>query len=77
MAEKKKVHTVEMTHEGLRYRAEEENGKVKLSKDGSHAGVAKWENDGFVSSSALLPDAVVFGLEKKLKEEIDRRYFED
>ena len=77
MAEKKKIHQVEVTHAGLRFRAEEENGKVKFTKDGGHAGVAKWENDGFVASTALLPDAVVFGLEKKLKEEIDRRYFED
>ncbi|MFO0755512.1 MAG: hypothetical protein U0359_03425 [Byssovorax sp.] len=78
MAVEKKIHQVEMTHDGLRYRAKEENGKVAFTRDGSPAGSAKWDSDKeeFVNSTAVLPDAVVMGLEKKLKEEIARRYFE-
>jgi hypothetical protein len=76
MAEEKKVHQVEVTHNGLRFRAKEENGRVTFTRDGSPAGTAKWDNDEFVNSTAVLPDEVVLGLEKKLREEIARRYFE-
>jgi predicted protein tyrosine phosphatase len=71
----KKVHEVEITHNGLRYRAKEENGKVWFTRDGSSAGTAKWDEE-FVNSSAVLPDEVVLGLEKKMREEIARRYYE-
>ncbi len=75
MAEKK-VHEVEVTHNGLRYRAKEENGRVLFTRDGGPAGNAKWDNDEFVNSTAVLPDEVVLGLEKKMREEIARRYYE-
>ena len=49
--------------------------KVSTRSTGSSAGTAKWDEE-FVNSSAVLPDEVVLGLEKKMREEIARRYYE-
>ena len=73
---KKKEHKIEVLFEGTRYVCFEELGVVTFKRDGSTAGKAKWVNDQFLDSTAILPDDVILKMEKLLKEAIDADYFD-
>lgn len=73
---KKKEHKIEVLFDGTRYVCVEELGVVTFKRDGSLAGKAKWRDDQFVDSTALLPDGVFLQMEKLLKEAIDADYFD-
>ena len=76
MSNKKKEHKIEVMFGGLRYVCSEELGVVTFKRDGSSAGKAKWADDQFVDSTALLPDEVFSKMERLLKEAIDADYFD-
>jgi sulfur carrier protein ThiS len=73
---KKKEHRVEVTSKGIRYVAIEHEGKVVISRDGDVVGRAKWHDDQFVESTAVLPDEVAVAMEKRIKEMVDADYFD-
>ncbi|HLM72372.1 MAG TPA: hypothetical protein VK459_06765, partial [Polyangiaceae bacterium] len=60
-----------------RYVAVEEHGTIRLSKDGSDIGEAKWVNDQLLYLTIPLPDDVVHALEKKIKERVEANWDED
>ena len=72
----KKEHKIEVTSGGLRYACIEELGVVTFKRDGSSAGKAKWRDDQFVDSTAVLPDEVILQMERLLKVAIDADYFD-
>ena len=72
----KKEHKVQVISNGIRYVGIEVLGVVSFSRDGSSAGKAKWQDDQFVDSSAILPDDVILQMEKLIKEAIDADYFD-
>lgn len=72
----KKEHKVQVISNGIRYVGIEIFGVVSFSRDGSAAGKAKWQDDQFVDSSAILPDDVILQMEKLIKEAIDADYFD-
>ena len=76
MSNKKKEHKVQIISNGLRYVGIEVLGVVTFTRDGSPAGKAKWQDDQFVDSSAILPDEVILQMEKQIKEAIDADYFD-
>lgn len=73
---KKKEHKVQIVSKGVRYVGIEHEGKVTFSRDGDAAGRAKWQDDQFVESSAVLPDEVILQMEKLIKDAIAADYFD-
>ena len=73
----KHVHKIELHMNGSRFIATELNHNITITRDGADAGKARWNDDQLVLSSALIPDNVVFALEKKLKEAMDNNWWED
>ncbi len=76
MSNKKKEHKIEVMSGGLRYACLEELGAVTFKRDGSPAGKAKWQDDQFVDSTAILPDEVFLQMERLLKVAIDADYYD-
>lgn len=72
----KKEHKVQVIARDVRYIAVERDGRVTFSKDGDPLGGAKWLDDQFQDSTAMLPDDVAHALERKIKEAIDADYFD-
>jgi hypothetical protein len=60
-----------------RYVAVEEHGTIRLSKDGSDVGEAKWVDNQLLNLTSPLPDDVVYALEKKIKERVEANWDED
>jgi hypothetical protein len=72
-----KEHKVQLITGGYRYVAVEVNGKVTISRDGDVIGKAQWKDEQLINSSALLPDDVTDTLERKIKDMIEARRFDD
>lgn len=72
-----KIHKVELLANGHRYTASELNGVLTVLCDGTLVGKATWKNEQLILSSAILPDDVVWALEKKLKEAFDAFWWEE
>jgi len=74
---KRKIHMVQIMMNDARYVAVEDYGHIRLSKDGSEIGDARWVHDQLIQISTPIPDAVVHALEKKIKERMDVNWDED
>jgi len=72
-----KEHKVQAIMGGFRYVAIEVNGTVTISRDGDVIGKARWKEEQLVGSTALIPDDVTETLERKIKETIEARRFDD
>jgi hypothetical protein len=75
----RKEHKIEVIMSGHRWVASELSGKITLLRDGGVIGKARWEDERsqLVDCTAPMPDEVVFALEKRLKEQIDKNWGED
>jgi hypothetical protein len=71
-----KEHKAQVIFNEVRYVVIELWGKVTFSRDGSPAGTAKWQDDQFVDSTAILPDDVILQMEKLIKDAIAADYFD-
>ncbi|MEP7120536.1 MAG: hypothetical protein ABJE95_06495 [Byssovorax sp.] len=76
MSNTKKEHKVQVVSNGIRYVGIEVLGVVSFSRDGSSVGKAKWVDDQFLDSTAILPDDVILQMERLIKEAIDADYFD-
>jgi hypothetical protein len=73
---KNKEHKAQVIFNEVRYVVVELWGRVTFSRDGSPAGTAKWQQDQFVDSTAVLPDEVILQMEKLIKEAIAADYYD-
>jgi len=71
-----KERKIQVIMNGYRWIAAEFGGTITFSKDGVPIGKARWKEDQFLETTALLPDDVTVELEKRMKEALESDYFD-